>query len=294
LKGIYRWARMFPNVVFAKKKEAQYLKKVNRMMHRHDMVKHDSEDYFRTRYMTIIDSIFESQELSHNKLKVLDIGCGQGRLSIPLAKKGCQVDALDCVPDALEKAKIYAEEEGVKKDSIEWILGEIPDILDQFESESYDFLLCTEVLMMIPGPEDALNKMCRLLKKNGIFLISLRSRLYYLQQTLLYNDLFKFRIAAEKNNYKEVGDVSSWFDPNRADQILTGLGLTILNHWGIGTLSGIDGDPTSQFCRPVDLKPKERDMVGRVEDDIAQSYYDAGRYIVYSGVKKESFILNNS
>ena len=285
LKGVFRWMKMFPSVVFAKKKESGYLKKVNELMLRHDMVKQDSEAYFHDRYMKIIDSILLSAGLSYGRIRLLDVGCGQGRLSISLAQKGCRVDALDCVPEVLEKGKKYARERGLDPESIQWILGEIPDVFNRFQPESYDFLLCTEVLVMIPEPEEALHKMYRLLKNNGIFLVSLRSRLYYLQQTLMYNDLFKFRIAAEKNNYKEVGDVSSWYDPDRASEILTDMGIKNLKRWGIGILSGIDNDPTSRFCRPADLKTKDRNIMGEVEDHIAQAYFDAGRYIVYAGVK---------
>lgn len=45
---------------------------------------------------------------------VLDIGCGTGRLSIPIAKRVKKVISMDVSSNMLEYAKKYAEEEGVE------------------------------------------------------------------------------------------------------------------------------------------------------------------------------------
>jgi ubiquinone/menaquinone biosynthesis C-methylase UbiE len=41
---------------------------------------------------------------------LLDIGCGAGRTSIPLAEKGFQVTAIDLTPEMIDAARIQAEE----------------------------------------------------------------------------------------------------------------------------------------------------------------------------------------
>jgi cyclopropane fatty-acyl-phospholipid synthase-like methyltransferase len=45
--------------------------------------------------------------------RVLELGCGPGRNAIYMAKKGCEVDALDISENAIDWAKERASEEGV-------------------------------------------------------------------------------------------------------------------------------------------------------------------------------------
>jgi tellurite methyltransferase len=47
-------------------------------------------------------------------LKVLDVGCGEGRNAVFFAKNGYEVTAFDLSPQGVEKTKLYADEIGVK------------------------------------------------------------------------------------------------------------------------------------------------------------------------------------
>ncbi len=49
-------------------------------------------------------------------LKVLDLGCGPGFLSILLSKQGCQVTGIDYSNQMLEEAKHNAKENNVHTD----------------------------------------------------------------------------------------------------------------------------------------------------------------------------------
>jgi 2-polyprenyl-3-methyl-5-hydroxy-6-metoxy-1,4-benzoquinol methylase len=42
--------------------------------------------------------------------KALDLGCGYGRAAIYLARHGWSVDAIDFIPQAIERARLNAEE----------------------------------------------------------------------------------------------------------------------------------------------------------------------------------------
>jgi SAM-dependent methyltransferase len=64
--------------------------------------------------------------------QVLDLGCGPGRHSIPLARQGAQVTAVDRSPFLLEKARSRAE---LEKLDIEWVQEDMrsfvrPDAFD--------------------------------------------------------------------------------------------------------------------------------------------------------------------
>jgi SAM-dependent methyltransferase len=55
-------------------------------------------------------------------IRVLDLGCGPGRHSIPLAKQGAQVTGVDRSPFLLEKARSRAE---LEKLNIEWVQADM-------------------------------------------------------------------------------------------------------------------------------------------------------------------------
>ena len=76
----------------------------------------------------------EEMDLSLNKERCLDFGCGVGRLSNALAEHFEQVSALDVSSSMIEKAESLR-----KHDNIEFILNKQPD-LAVFEDETFDFI----------------------------------------------------------------------------------------------------------------------------------------------------------
>ena len=66
---------------------------------------------------TIGECDFIEKELNFNKsLKIIDVGCGTGRHSIELAKRGYQVTGIDLSISLLKKAEEKANKAGVKVD----------------------------------------------------------------------------------------------------------------------------------------------------------------------------------
>jgi len=64
---------------------------------------------------TIGECDFIEEEIRYNKdLKILDIGCGTGRHSIELAKRGYNITGIDLSDSMLKKAKEKAKKENVK------------------------------------------------------------------------------------------------------------------------------------------------------------------------------------
>ena len=76
--------------------------------------KYDKECYVQG---TIGECDFIEQEIAHDKsLKIIDIGCGTGRHSIELGKRGYQITGIDLSESQLKRAKEKAKEQGVEID----------------------------------------------------------------------------------------------------------------------------------------------------------------------------------
>jgi len=78
-------------------------------------------------------------------VRLLDIGCGEGRNSVFFARNGYIVTAFDLSDKGVEKTKRIAEETGVKIDVFK------ADIINYRLSEKFDILFSTGSLHYIPA-----------------------------------------------------------------------------------------------------------------------------------------------
>jgi 2-polyprenyl-3-methyl-5-hydroxy-6-metoxy-1,4-benzoquinol methylase len=82
-----------------------------------DLFKNYSHRYDQESFTqgTIGEVDFIENEIDHNKsVKIIDVGCGTGRHSIELAKRGYKVTGIDLSTDQLQRAQEKAGEAGVK------------------------------------------------------------------------------------------------------------------------------------------------------------------------------------
>ncbi|HRH94091.1 MAG TPA: class I SAM-dependent methyltransferase [Candidatus Peribacteria bacterium] len=94
----------------------------------------------RSQYQTIVDLVPAGA-------RVLDAGCGEGVLSVELAKKGCTVIGTDISEPNIAAAKAYAEAEGVA-DKTTFSTGDIEHIA--FPDKSFDYVVSSHVLEHVP------------------------------------------------------------------------------------------------------------------------------------------------
>lgn len=95
--------------------------------------------------------------------KILDLGCGEGGYSRELTARGAQMVSVDCSQKAIEYAVELANKEGLH---IEHFVRNSNDLFD-IESEQFDIVLCSMMLMDCEDIEGTLREVARVLKTNG-------------------------------------------------------------------------------------------------------------------------------
>jgi ubiquinone/menaquinone biosynthesis C-methylase UbiE len=96
---------------------------------------------------------------------ILDIGCGTGRYSIELAKRGAKkVIGIDFAPEMISYSQKLAEKMGVGN-QCEFICGDINDIAF---NEKFDYVLALGFFDYIENPENIFIKINHLLHKKFI------------------------------------------------------------------------------------------------------------------------------
>lgn len=101
--------------------------------------------------------------------KVLDIGCGAGRLAIMCAHFGKNVDAFDFSRTAIFLAQKNAECSGTK--NVNFVVSDI-DNFSIRSKEKYDLITLVGVLEHVKNPMSTFGKLNSLLKKDGILIVS--------------------------------------------------------------------------------------------------------------------------
>lgn len=115
----------------------------------------------RTRKEDYQDALFDKLILDENDV-VLDVGCGEGSVTIPLAKRVKKVIALDSSPKMLEFLEKRAEEQGI--DNIDTILKPIEEISYE-EIGDVDVVICSRSLNGIIPIKDVLCQLDKIARK---------------------------------------------------------------------------------------------------------------------------------
>lgn len=98
-------------------------------------------------------------------LRALDIGCGGGLVSEPLARLGFAVTGIDAAVEAIDAAKGHAQEAGL---TIDYRQGAVEDFAAA--AEAFDVVLALEVVEHVTDPALFLDAAARLVRPEGAFI----------------------------------------------------------------------------------------------------------------------------
>ena len=103
---------------------------------------------------------------------ILDLACGYGRLTIPLAKAGYSIEGIDLAPNLISAAREYATE---SKLDIAFKTGNMLKL--PYQNKSFDAVICMwssfNELLQSTDQTKALKEMVRVTKQGGLILIDL-------------------------------------------------------------------------------------------------------------------------
>lgn len=105
-------------------------------------------------------------------LRLLDIGCGGGLLSEPMARLGFEVTAVDASERNIATASTHAAEQGL---AIDFRCSTAEALLEAGEPP-FDVILNMEVIEHVADPGEYLRSCARLLKPGGLMIVATLNR----------------------------------------------------------------------------------------------------------------------
>ena len=132
------------------------------------------------------------ERILNKKMRILDLGCGYGRFTIPLAKRRYNIKGIDITPSFIKKAKSMARKNKVK---IEFRTGDMRKL--PYKENSFDAIICMwSVFVELTSKSDQLKsikEMLRVLSDEGFAIIEMPIPI-------------KLRTKEKIVEYKSIGD----------------------------------------------------------------------------------------
>jgi len=173
-------------------------------------------------------------------LRALDLGCGTGAMAIRLAGLGFTVTGLDASQEMLEIAQQQAREAG-HSEKIDFLLGDISQPATLLRAESFDVVLCHNLLEFVDDPATVIRMAARALRGPlGMISILVRNRPGEVLKAALLNGNLA---AADRNLTAEWGDESLYggkvrlFEAKKLRAMVVAEPFTVVAERGVRVIS---------------------------------------------------------
>lgn len=186
----------------------------------------------RLRYIRgAIDRHWLEDETSFRPLegkRALDVGCGAGLLSEPLARLGATVTALDAAEENIAVARAHAENQGL-------VIDYRATPVEQLDAEGFDLVTSMEVIEHVADPAAFVGALASRLSPNGLLIMSTPNR------TPL-SRLAMIRIGESIGGIpKGTHDWNKFLKPDELTDLLVKAGLEVTD------VTGLSFDPRKGF-----------------------------------------------
>jgi len=169
-----------------------------------------------------VDQHWQCDECSRTPLEskaALDVGCGAGLLTEPLARLGALVTGLDASAKLIAAARDHADATGL---TIDYRAGDLEGLEGQF-----DLVTCMEVIEHVADPAAFVNTLSKRLAPHGLLILSTPN-------ATGWSKLLTITIAEGLGKVpKGIHDFGKFIGPDRMKQLLGDAGLACVDVQGI-------------------------------------------------------------
>ncbi|MDP3766291.1 MAG: methyltransferase domain-containing protein [Nanoarchaeota archaeon] len=150
------------------------------------------------------------------KKKILDIGCGEGIFYYELTKRGYSIVGIEYSKDAIDNMARKLKGVGVYPKVINADAQKLP-----IKSNSFDQIICLDVIEHLKDANASIKEMSRVLKKNGALILSVPNELYLTKPILPINF---------KDHLRAIGHETDGFNYNELKNMLESNGFRIVKY----------------------------------------------------------------
>ena len=248
----------------------------------HDPYDDPGEQFYARIYLKYLFENIDAH-FRHQRVRILDLGCHTGRLAIPLARAGHQVTGIDSSRFHIKRAEAHARQAGV---SCHFLAGDGFRHIRKLNPDSFDLVLCTEVLYQCPDFPDLIRDLVRVLRPEGLLATSHRTRFFYLTRAIREKDFETARLLLDQSEGRIWNSYFNWQTPQELKHLYHELGLDLLLLRPIGVFTGNGEEGMAGICDLGQIADTKKEILFDIEAQESDEFAAIGRYLLAIGRKR--------